>query len=32
MAHHIRIEMTQNPIDGMLEGTIEADGTYIGGK
>jgi transposase-like protein len=32
MAHRIRFAMTQNPIGELLEGTIEADETYIGGK
>lgn len=32
MAHRIRLAMTQEPVAGMLEGTIEADETYIGGK
>jgi transposase-like protein len=32
MAHRIRFAMTQNPMEGLLEGTVEADETYIGGK
>ena len=32
MAHRIRFAMTQEPVAGMLEGTVEADETYIGGK
>jgi transposase-like protein len=32
MAHRIRFAMTQEPVENMLEGTIEADETYIGGK
>jgi transposase-like protein len=32
MAHRIRFAMTQEPLRGMLSGTVEADETYIGGK
>jgi transposase-like protein len=32
MAHRIRYAMTQEPLSGMLTGTVEADETYIGGK
>jgi transposase-like protein len=32
MAHRIRFAMTQEPLDSMLTGTVEADETYIGGK
>src|SRR5271157_438946 len=32
MAHRIRLAMTQEPIAGLLEGTVEADEAYIGGK
>jgi len=32
MAHRIHFAMMQEPVAGMLEGTIEADETYIGGK
>jgi transposase-like protein len=32
MAHRIRYAMTQEPLSGMLSGTIEADEAYIGGK
>lgn len=32
MAHRIRFAMTQEPVAGILEGTIEADETYIGGR
>jgi transposase-like protein len=32
MAHRIRFAMTQDPMDGLLEGTVEADEAYIGGK
>lgn len=33
MAHRIRFAMTQEPLSGMLmDGTVEADETYIGGK
>ena len=32
MAHRIRYAMTQEPMPGMLTGTVEADETYIGGK
>lgn len=32
MAHRIRYAMRQEPLAGMLKGTVEADETYIGGK
>jgi transposase-like protein len=32
MAHRIRYAMTQEPMNGLLSGTVEADETYIGGK
>ena len=32
MAHRIRYAMTQEPVVGKLQGTVEADETYIGGK
>lgn len=32
MAHRIRFAMTQEPVEGMLQGTVEADETYVGGK
>lgn len=32
MAHRIRLAMTQEPLNGMLSGTVEADEAYIGGK
>lgn len=32
MAHRIRLAMTQEPLAGLLSGTVEADETYIGGK
>ena len=32
MAHRIRFAMTQEPVAGMFEGTVEADETYVGGK
>ena len=32
MAHRIRLAMMQEPIAGLLEGTVEADETYVGGK
>lgn len=32
MCHRIRYAMTQEPLSGMLTGTVEADETYIGGK
>jgi transposase-like protein len=32
MAHRIRFAMTQEPLAGMLSGTVEADEAYIGGK
>ena len=32
MAHRIRTAMIQEPLAGMLSGTVEADETYIGGK
>jgi len=32
MAHRIRYSMTQSPVIDKLQGTIEADETYIGGK
>lgn len=31
MCHRIRYGMTQEPLSGMLSGTVEADETYIGG-
>lgn len=32
MAHRIRFAMTQEPLSGMLSGTVEADEMYVGGK
>ena len=32
MCHRIRFAMTQEPMTGMLSGTVEVDETYIGGK
>ena len=32
MCHRIRHAMTQEPMSGLLRGTVEADETYIGGK
>ena len=32
MAHRIRLAMSQEPVAGMLKGTVEADEAYIGGK
>ena len=32
MAHRIRHAMTQEPLAGLLKGTVEADETYVGGK
>jgi transposase-like protein len=32
MCHRIRHAMTEEPLAGMLKGTVEADETYIGGK
>lgn len=32
MCHRIRYAMTQEPLAGLLKGTVEADETYIGGK
>ena len=32
MAHRIRFAMTQEPLAGMMTGTVEIDETYIGGK
>lgn len=32
MCHRIRYAMTQEPLAGMLSGTVEVDETYIGGK
>lgn len=32
MAHRIRAAMHEEPLAGMLEGTVEADETYAGGK
>lgn len=32
MAHRIRYPMTQEPLSSKLQGTIEVDETYIGGK
>ena len=32
MAHRIRYAMTQPPVVGKLQGVVEADETYIGGK
>ena len=32
MCHRIRHAMTQEPMTGLLQGTVEADETYIGGK
>ncbi|MEE9597879.1 MAG: IS1595 family transposase [Acidiferrobacterales bacterium] len=32
MCHRIRYAMTQEPLAGMLNGTVEVDETYVGGK
>jgi len=32
MCHRIRFAMTQEPMTGLLQGTVEVDETYIGGK
>jgi len=32
MAHRIRLAMSERPLEEKLQGTIEADETYIGGK
>ena len=32
MAHRIQLAMMQEPVAGLLEGTVEADETYVGGK
>jgi transposase-like protein len=32
MCHRVRYTMTQQPLAGMLTGTVEVDETYIGGK
>jgi transposase-like protein len=32
MEHRIRFAMTQDPLSGMLSGTVEVDETYMGGK
>jgi transposase-like protein len=32
LAHRIRYAMTQEPLAGLLKGTVEADETYVGGK
>lgn len=32
MAHRIRYAMTQEPMVGLLQGIVEADETYVGGK
>ena len=32
MAHRIRYAMAQEPLSGKLQGTVEVDETYIGGK
>jgi transposase-like protein len=32
MAHRIRYSMTQEPMAGLLSGTVEADEMYVGGK
>ncbi|HEV8640703.1 MAG TPA: IS1595 family transposase [Methylomirabilota bacterium] len=32
MAHRLRYAATQEPLSGMLRGTVEIDETYIGGK
>lgn len=32
MAHRLRYAMMQEPLAGLLSGTVEADETYIGGK
>lgn len=32
MAHRIRTAMRKEPLKSMLEGTVEADETYVGGK
>lgn len=32
MCHRVRYAMTQEPYKGMLQGTVEIDETYVGGK
>lgn len=32
LAHRIRYAMTQEPLRGMLQGVVECDETYVGGK
>ena len=32
MAHRIRLAMREEPLAGMLRGTVETDETYVGGK
>lgn len=32
MAHRIRMAMREEPLAGMLSGTVEADETYVGGR
>jgi transposase-like protein len=32
MAHRIRFAMTEGPLSELLEGTVEVDETYVGGK
>ena len=32
MAHRIRLAMNEEPMRGMLSGTVEADETYVGGR
>jgi transposase-like protein len=32
LAHRIRHAMTQEPLAGLLKGTVEADETYVGGR
>lgn len=32
LTHRIRVAMRQEPLAGMLKGTVEADETYVGGK
>lgn len=32
MAHRIRYAMSQEPLSGLLKGTVEVDETYVGGK
>ena len=32
MEHQIRFAMTQEPLDKLMDGDVELDATYIGGK